>query len=204
MRLDLDARLRRCSIAAAAALVSALALAGCSTSSDGLADKYGTGQGYVSGDGAYTEIPPEDRAAPVEFSGPTVDGTTFDSSELAGRVAVVNFWYAGCPPCRLEAPSLASLSRELDDVAFVGVNVYDTADVARTFDAENGIEYPSILDVASGSVQLAFAGQVAPNAVPTTLILDPEGRVAARISGVLRDPSILRDMVQTVQQEVGA
>ncbi len=160
-----------------------------------------SGQGYVSGDGAYTEIPPAQREDPVEFSGPTVDGGTFDSASLAGRVAVVNFWYAGCPPCRVEAPGLASLASELDDIAFVGVNVYDTADVARTFDEQNGIDYPSILDVASGSVQLAFAGAVAPNAVPTTLVLDRSGRVAARISGLIRDPSILRTMIQTVQAE---
>jgi len=187
-----------------AAIALALALAGCSASNDGLASKYGSGQGYVSGDGAYTEIQPADRGAPIVFSGPTVDGTTFESSSVTGKVVVVNFWYAGCPPCRLEAPDLAALSKQLDDVAFVGVNVYDTADVARTFDEENGIGYPSILDVASGAVQLAFAGSVAPNAVPTTLILDPQGRVAARISGLLRDPSILQDMVQTVQQEAGA
>ena len=84
---------------------------------------------------------------------------------------------------------------------FVGINVYDTADVARVFDEENSIGYPTILDVASGSVQLAFAGSVAPNAVPTTIVLDREGRVAARISGLLRDPAILRTMVETVQAE---
>lgn len=178
----------------------AVALAGCA-SSDGLAERYGTGQGYVSGDGAYLEIPPAERGAPVEFSGPTVDGGTLGSADLAGSVAVVNFWYAGCPPCRLEAPDLAALSEELDDVPFIGINVYDTADVARTFDEEYGIGYPSILDVASGSVQLAFAGSVAPNAVPTTIVLDREGRVAARISGLLRDPAILRTMVETVQAE---
>ena len=198
--LRLGLRPRSATGVAAIILAAALALAGCA-SSDGLADKYGSGQGYVSGDGAYTEIPAAQREAPVAFSGPTVDGDVFDSADLAGQVAVVNFWYAGCPPCRLEAPDLAALSTQLDDVAFVGVNVYDTADVARTFDEENGIGYPSILDVATGSVQLAFAGTVAPNAVPTTLVLDREGRVAARISGLLRDPSILQTMVETVQAE---
>lgn len=187
------------SVVLAGALV-AVVLAGCA-SSDGLAERYGTGQGYVSGDGAYLEIPADQRGAPVEFSGPTVDGTTFGSADLAGRVAVVNFWYAGCPPCRLEAPDLAALSTQLPDVPFVGVNVYDTADVARVFDEENDIDYPSILDVASGSVQLAFAATVAPNAVPTTIVLDREGRVAARVSGLLRDPAILRTMIETVQAE---
>lgn len=193
-------RALRLAALAQGALVLAIALAGCA-SSDGLAERYGTGQGYVSGDGAYLEIPVDQRGAPVEFSGPTVDGGSTGSADLVGSVAVVNFWYAGCPPCRLEAPDLAALSAELDDVPFVGVNVYDTADVARTFDEEQGIGYPSILDVATGSVQLAFAGSVAPNAVPTTLVLDRQGRVAARISGLLRDPDILRTMIETVQGE---
>jgi len=184
----------------ALAVGSAIALAGCA-SSDGLAERYGTGQGYVSGDGAYLEIPADQRGEPVAFSGPTVDGETYGSADLAGSVAVVNFWYAGCPPCRLEAPDLAALAAELEDVPFVGVNVYDTGDVARTFDEEFGIGYPSILDISSGSVQLAFAATVAPNAVPTTIVLDREGRVAARVSGLLRDPDILRTMVETVQAE---
>lgn len=193
-------RLRRAARGLLAGALVASALAGCA-SADGLAGRYGTGQGYVSGDGAYLEVPADQRGEPVEFSGPTADGGTFGSADLAGSVAVVNFWYAGCPPCRLEAPDLAALSAELGDVPFVGVNVYDTADVARTFEEENAIEYPSILDVAAGSVQLAFAGTVAPNAVPTTIVLDREGRVAARISGLLRDPDILRTMVETVQAE---
>jgi len=183
-----------------AGAIALLALAGCA-SADGVAAGYGGGQGYVSGDGAYLEIPAADRGAPVEFSGPTIDGSDFGSTELAGEVAVVNFWYAGCPPCRLEAPDLADLSAELADVPFVGVNVYDTSDVARVFNDENGIAYPSILDVSTGSVQLAFAGSVAPNAVPTTLVLDREGRVAARISGLVRDPEILRSMIEKVQAE---
>ena len=72
--------------------------------------------------------------------------------------------------------------------------------VARLFDEEFGIAYPSILDARTASVQLAFAGAgaVAPNAVPTTLVLDREGRVAARISGVIKDPSILASMLDTV------
>jgi len=184
---------------AALAVAGALALAGC-TSSDGVAG-YTSGQGYVSSDGVYLEIKPADRQDAVSFSGPTVDGTTFDSSSVRGKVTVVNFWYAGCAPCRVEAPILASLSSELDDVRFVGVNTYDDADVARTFDEKNGIGYPSILDVKSGAVQLAFAGFVPPNAVPTTLVLDTEGRVAYRVSGLIQDAKILRDIVETVEQE---
>jgi len=205
-RCDVSAdsgRRRRRLVSGIAALAAVAALlAGCS-STDGLASKYGSGQGYVSGDGVYKEIKPADRTAAIAFSGPTVDGGTFDSASLAGKVTVVNFWYATCPPCRLEAPGLAALSAELTDIAFVGVNVYDDAAVARTFDEANDITYPSILDVKTGAVQYAFAAAkaVTPNAVPTTLVLDRQGRVAARISGVIRDTANLKTMIETVQAE---
>jgi len=190
---------RMLAMCGAVAMTTAL-LAGCA-SSDGLAAGYGSGQGYVSGDGAYLEIPAADRAEQIVFGGATTHGTVLDSAELLGEVTVVNFWYAGCPPCRIEAPELARLQAELDDVNFVGVNTYDTIEVAQAFEREFGIEYPSILDVADGAVQLAFAGSVAPNAVPTTIILDPEGRVAGRISGIIRDPKILVEMIETVQAD---
>jgi thiol-disulfide isomerase/thioredoxin len=185
-----------------AAAVLVLALAGC-TSSEPLADQYsdGTGEGYISGDGAFTEIAPSKRDAPIEFSGETVEGDELSSADLAGDVYVVNFWYAACPPCRLEAADLKALSEEYADVPFVGVNTSDTAEFAATFESNNGIGYPSILDAQTAAVQLAFSGAVAPNAVPTTLVVDREGRVAARISGLIRDKSILAAMIDTVLAE---
>jgi hypothetical protein len=83
------------------------------------------------------------------------------------------------------------------------VNTRDYADQARIFEQQYGIAYPSILDVDSASVQLAFAGSVAPNAVPTTLVLDRDGRVAARISGVIEAESILAAMIDRVLAEEG-
>ncbi len=181
----------------------ALLLAGC-TANDSLAEQYqsGSGQGYVSGDGAYTEIPAADRDEPIVFEGVDEYGDTISSESLAGGVYVVNFWYAGCPPCRLEAPDLAELSEQyLDEVPFIGVNVSDSADVAITFADKFGVPYSSIIDAETAAVQLAFAGAVAPNAVPTTIVVDREGRVAARISGLLQDQSILSSMIDTVLAE---
>jgi thiol-disulfide isomerase/thioredoxin len=185
-----------------AAVALVLVLAGCTTS-EPLADQYsdGTGEGYISGDGAFTEIAESKRDAPVEFSGETVGGDELSSEDLAGEVYVVNFWYAACPPCRAEAPDLKALSEEYTDVPFVGVNTSDTAEFAATFESTNGIEYPSILDAQTAAVQLAFSGAVAPNAVPTTLVVDREGRVAARISGLIRDRSILASMIDSVLAE---
>lgn len=187
----------------AAAGAVALLLAGC-TANDSLAEQYqsGSGQGYISGDGAYTEIPAADRDEPIVFSGVDEYGDELSSEALAGGVYVVNFWYASCPPCRVEAPDLAALSEEYaDTVPFIGVNVSDSADVAITFAQKFGVPYPSVMDAETAGVQLAFAGAVAPNAVPTTLVVDAEGRVAARISGVLKDPSILSSMIDTVLAE---
>lgn len=182
----------------------ALLLAGC-TANDPLASQYsdGSGQGYISGDGAYAEIPVDQRADAVEFSGPSDQGATITNDDFAGQVYVVNFWYAGCPPCRIEAPDLAALSTEYDQVPFLGVNILDDSDTANTFEKKFEIGYPSIVDIGTGSVQLAFAssGAIAPNAVPTTLVIDREGRVAARISGLIKDKSILAAMLDTVLAE---
>ncbi len=192
--------MRTAIVAAATAVV--LLLAGCSTA-ENLADQYadGSGQGYISGDGAYTEIPPAERDEPVVFSGTDERGQRIDSESLEGQVYVVNFWYASCPPCRVEAPDLAAVSADYPDVPFLGVNIADSADVALTFANKFGVPYPSILDAETAAVQLAFAGSVAPNAVPTTVVVDRDGRVAARISGLLRDPSILAAMIDTVVAE---
>lgn len=186
-----------------AVVVATLALAGCTA--DPLADQYadGSGQGYVSGDGAYTEIPVGERGEVIAYSGTTDRGDDVSGTDFAGQVYVINFWYAGCPPCRVEAPDLAEVSAEYTDVPFLGVNVSDTADYALIFEQKYGIEYPSIIDAQTNSVQLAFAGQgaVAPNAVPTTLIIDREGRVAGRISGLIQDKGILTAMIDSVLAE---
>lgn len=191
-------RPRRAARVAALAVVAAVALAGC-TATDPLAELYreGTGQGYISGDGAYTIFAPEERAAPIEFEGEIETGETVSSDDYRGDVLVVNFWYAGCPPCRLEAPDLEALAQQFADegVSFLGVNIRDQAATALSFAEEFGVTYPSVIDTNDGRVQLAFAGQVAPNAVPTTLVLDREGRVAARIAGLVSEPSVLRSMI---------
>ena len=183
----------------------ALALSACTSAADSLAEQYqsGTGQNYISGDGSITVVAPESRAEPVTFSGPLDTGGTFSSSDYPGEILVVNFWYAGCPPCRLEAADLEALSQEYlgEGVTFIGVNILDQAPTALAFAEEFGVTYPSIMDVMSGSVRLSFAGQVAPNAVPTTLVLDADGRVASRISGLLTDPSILEGMIDDVLAE---
>jgi thiol-disulfide isomerase/thioredoxin len=185
---------RRLLVVAAAALL----LAGC-TSRDGIAGE--DGGGYVSGDGTVLLVPAADREEVPAWGGDTVDGQSIDSTRLDG-VVVLNFWYAGCPPCRVEAPDLEEVFQQYgDQVTFLGVNVRDSAATASSFEREFGVSYDSILDVSTRDVLSAFAGQVPPSAVPTTLVLDAEGRVAARISGMLPSATTLGDLIDDVLSE---
>ncbi|MFQ6483866.1 TlpA family protein disulfide reductase [Brachybacterium epidermidis] len=189
--------LRRRSVLAGLGLLPAAALlAACGTDTS---DRYDTG--YVGGDGVTTEIPPESREEPLEFAGTTYEGEEFAAADRRGEVLVVNVWYAACPPCRKEAPDLQAVSEEYapEGVSFVGVNVRDAAGPAQAFEQTYGITYPSLPDT-DAQIMYALRGQVAPNAVPSTLVLDREGRVAARISGAA-DPSVLRAMLDRVLAE---
>jgi thiol-disulfide isomerase/thioredoxin len=135
------------------------------------------------------------------WGGETSQGETVDSDDLDG-VVVLNFWYAGCPPCRVEAPDLEEVFQEYGDrITFLGVNVRDSAATANSFERDFGVSYDSILDVSTRDVLSAFAGQVPPSAVPTTLVLDADGRVAARISGQVPSATTLGDLVDDVLAE---
>lgn len=194
----------RITLTAALVVAAAIALSGC-TSQDPLAQQYSDGstKNYIAGDGTTTEIPAKNRDEPVLFQGTTEHGNPVSSTDYAGRVLVVNFWYAECPPCRLEARDLEALNQQYQDqgVAFLGVNVRDQAETAQAFAAEFGVTYPSIIDTVDSGVQLAFAGKIAPNAVPSTIILDGQGRLAARVTG-LAEKSVLNELISTVLQEV--
>ena len=191
--------------AAVLALALPLVLTGCSGQGDRLADDYraGTGGSYVSGDGTFVKIGPDQRAEAVEFAGTTDAGDAVSSADLAGDVVVLNFWYAACGPCREEADDLEALNQQFDGrgVRFIGVNVEDSAATAQAFAAAHDVSYPSILDAADNAVLLAFAGDVPPNATPTTLVIDQQGRVAARFSGQISSPSLVADVIDGLLAE---
>jgi thiol-disulfide isomerase/thioredoxin len=179
-----------------------LLTSGCSA--DPLAEQYreGSGKGYIAGDGSVAEWIPAERGDPVVFDGKLENGDIIQSADLVGDVVVVNFWYAACAPCRAEAPDLEGLHQQFKeaDVTFLGVNVRDQADTALAFADTYGVTYPSIIDLDKRT-GLAFAGLFAPNAVPTTLVLDESGRVAARIVGRVSEPSILETLIEDVASE---
>jgi len=189
----------------AGTLVALGALSGCASSSDGLAATYGevAEQDYFSSDGAYSFFASANRGNAITFSGMTDISGPWTSNEHLGDPIVVNFWFAGCPPCRLEARDLAALHEQFvgDGVQFIGVNILDQPETAITFAREFGIAYPSLMDVETGAVRLAFAGEASPNAVPTTVVLDRDHRVAARVNGLITDVGLLETMINDVLAE---
>ncbi|MFJ3394299.1 TlpA family protein disulfide reductase [Leifsonia aquatica] len=188
----------------AAAAATALLLSGC-TANDSLASQYrsGSGQNYIAGDGAVSEFAAGSRGDAVSFQGELADGSPVSSKDYTGDVLVVNFWYAGCPPCRVEAPDLEALYQKYktEGVDFLGVNLYDSASTAASFEKDKGVTYPSVLDRDTGSVLLAFSKTVPPKATPTTLVIDKKGRVSARILGAIPDRSILDSLISDAVAE---
>lgn len=203
-------RSRRIGGALALTFAGLIGLAGCSSEGGNDLSKQWeetSDKGYVSGDGSSLSIAPGERTEPVEFSGETESGDTYGSVDTLGSVTVVNFWYAGCAPCRAEAPDLVAAYDEFSSqgVKFLGVNTRDQVAQATQFSKEFGIEFPSIMDrPGNRAVQQSFAGQVPLNAVPTTLVLDAEGRVAHRVLGQLAGESQLRTLINETLEEQGA
>lgn len=183
---------------AVALVLAATLLTGCAAD-DSLAQQYREGdeKGYIAGDFQVVEIPEPERGDPVVFEGLTETGDTVTSDDYRGGVLVVNFWYAACGPCIVEAPLLEEVWQDYQDqgVAFLGVNTYDQPATALSFARDNNITYPSVIDVNDGRVKLAFAQLTPIQATPTTLVIDRDGRVAARIIGQLATASILSTLV---------
>lgn len=188
---------------AALIAVFALLLAGCGARGTG--DK-----GYVAGDGVITQIPVSNRTVVGPLQGDLLDGGHFDLARERGKVVVMNVWGSWCAPCRAEARILAAAARTLGaadgsgpgdattagaPIVFVGINTRDASPAnARAFERTYDIGYPSIYD-PSGDTLLAFQGTIGPNAIPSTLVIDPHGRVAATVLGGLTSPTTLIDLV---------
>ncbi|WP_405423649.1 TlpA family protein disulfide reductase [Streptomyces erythrochromogenes] len=187
----------------AVTVAGALTLTACSGSDSG--KPTGSGGNYVTGEGGISTSPKGERTDAPGLDGETVDGKSLDTKALKGKVVVLNVWGSWCPPCRAEAPAFAKVSKELadagKDVVFVGVNVRDNSKQnAAAFEQTFGITYPSLYD-PDGKLLLRFPkGSLNPNAIPSTLVLDREGRIAARTLAPLGEDK-LRAMIDPVLAE---
>ena len=183
-------------VAALVALLVVATLSGCSNDDVGSSGD----AGFVAGEGVITRLAVEDRKQPGEVSGETIDGEPIALDDFEGQTVVVNVWGSWCAPCRSEAPDLVEASEELadDGVKFLGINSRDLDKAAaKAFQRRFEVPYPSIYD-QQGRTLLAFRGTLSPTAIPSTVIIDEQGRVAASVIGEV-SKSTLVGLVEDVQ-----
>lgn len=138
----------------------------------------------AAGESVIQQFPVGERFLARPFTAKLLDGSTFDSAAGAGKVSVYNVWGSWCAPCRVETPDLRRVALETAGrVVFTGINVRDGRDAALAFERTNQVPYPSISADDSGDALLSFGTSLGVTAVPTTIILDREGRIAARVVG---------------------
>ncbi len=171
-------------------LVAAL-LTGCSTGKDAVNENAGSDNRYVAGDGRTIVYPVADRKPAPAVTGSTLDGVSFDLASRKGHVVVLNFWASWCAPCRAESADLEAVHQSTKDsgVDFLGVDSRDEKDAAVSFVAGR-VTYPSLFD-PGGRVALRFA-DVPPTTLPSTLVVDKAGKVAAVIRAVVRQDDLAR------------
>ena len=174
----------------AAFIVLAFALTACGGGGTSASE-----ESFVSGDGSTTYIKSSDRKIAPAITGMTLSGDNYTYKK--DRVAVVNVWASWCSPCRAEAPTLVALAKKYTDVAFIGILTRDNPANAEAFERRYKIPYPTVID---DSILLGFKGSLPANAIPTTVILDKSGYVAARISGVVTVAS-LSELIEKVSAE---
>ena len=171
-------------------LVSMVLLTGCGTSGTSQAE-----ESFIAGSGAVTTIIEGARIKAPTISGMTLSGKNY--SFAGGQVAVINVWASWCSPCRAEEPALLVLAKKYSDVAFIGILTRDNPVNAEAFARNRGIPYPTIID---DSILVGFSKSLPANAIPTTLVIDRNGFVAARISGAVTVASLSK-IIEDVSAE---
>ncbi len=144
---------------------------------------------------------PDGKGIPLpQIEGRTITGETLSLEDLRGHVVVLNVWGSWCAPCRAEAPDLAAISRETEPrgVRFVGIDVRDNPAAGRAFERNYGITYPSF-DDGNGLVLAQFTGIIPVSAVPSTLVVDRNGVIQARVVGQV-DGTTLRGLIEDAEK----
>jgi thiol-disulfide isomerase/thioredoxin len=190
----------RATLLTTGAAAAALTLSACGS---GGTSGGGGDTNFVMGSDGISTVKKADRSTAPDLSGKTVDGKQLDVADYKGKVVVLNVWGSWCAPCRAEAPNFEKVYKDLggDDVQFVGINTRDAnTGKALAFEKEFGVTYPSLYD-PTGKLMLRFQkGTLNPQAIPSTLVIDRDGKIAARSLAALSEEK-LRKMVNPVIAE---
>ncbi|MFF6887259.1 TlpA family protein disulfide reductase [Streptomyces sp. NPDC012421] len=195
-------RAPRRALAAVGVLSAALALSACGGDSNGV--ESGNSTNFVTSKGGISTAPKGERASINQIAGETLEGEKLDVADLKGKVVVLNVWGSWCGPCRAEAPHFTKVANELkgEDVAFVGLNTRDAnKQQALAFEADYKVPYPSLYDHDGKLILFGFPkGTLSPQGIPSTVVLDKEGKIAARAVMAIDDTK-LRSMIDPLLKE---
>ncbi|MEU9864425.1 TlpA disulfide reductase family protein [Streptomyces sp. NPDC047971] len=196
-------RAPRRTLLAVGTLSAALVLSACTSDNNGKSGG-GGGTNFVTNTGGVSTVAKGERKATNTIAGETLEGGKLDLADLKGKVVVLNVWGSWCPPCRAEAPHFTKVANDLKakGVEFVGINTRDfNKQPALAFEEDYAVPYPSLYDPAGKLIVNGFPkGTLNPQAIPSTVVLDKEGKIAAR-SLMALDEKKLRSMIEPLVAE---
>ncbi|MFB8247959.1 TlpA family protein disulfide reductase [Streptomyces sp. NPDC001046] len=201
LRSNRTRRVRRAAALTAGLAATALLVTACGS---GGTSGGGGNTNFVTGTDGIATVARGERTQAPELSGKTIAGKTLDVADYQGKVVVLNVWGSWCNPCRAEAKYFAKVSKAYSGkgVQFVGINTRDTSTgAALAFEKDWGITYPSLYD-PTGKLLLRFKkGTLNPQAIPSTLVLDRDGKVAARSLSALSEERLLKMLEPVVAEK---
>jgi thiol-disulfide isomerase/thioredoxin len=184
-------------VAAVTVLAAASTLAGCGLAGEPPDPQLSADTQTVG----LTTFPAADRVKVPALAGAALDGTRVSLAELgAGSIVFVNVWASWCGPCRTESPLLARSAAALSGrgVRFIGIDEEDRLGAARAFARVTGATYPHLVD-PDGKL-LRRLRMLPQRGIPSTLVVDRHGRVAARVIGRITARDI-RQVVDRLDRE---
>ncbi len=157
--------------------------------------------GFVSGDGTSIFLKKNERKPAPELSNVEFLSSEIDLKTLKNKVVLINVWGSWCSPCRKEAPELEELylKNKADNVEFIGINIRDSKISANRFIENFSITYPNIFD-RDGKLLLGYKDSLPANAIPSTILIDKNGLVAARQLGPI-DKSLIQGFISALVEE---
>ncbi|MFJ1902041.1 MULTISPECIES: TlpA family protein disulfide reductase [unclassified Streptomyces] len=151
---------------------------------------------FVTDSDGIATVPKSDRRSPTALKGKSLAGKQLDVADLRGKVVVINAWGSWCGPCRAEAPLFSSLAAKTKSkgVEFIGINTRDNnLQSALEFEKDFKIKYPSLYDPTGKLLMSAFPkGSLNLQAIPSTVILDRHGDIAARALRPLSEDNLTK------------
>ncbi|TNG00062.1 MAG: TlpA family protein disulfide reductase [Gammaproteobacteria bacterium] len=146
---------------------------------------------------AQTLTPVEGRPPAPDFIVKDIEDNTHKLSDYRGQPVILNFWATWCPPCREEMPAMQRAWEKLrtENIALLAMDVGEDEDTIFTFTADYAVEFPLLMDIDSSIIQ-----QWPVLGLPTTFVIDPEGRIVYRaVGGREWDDPVLLDQVRALK-----